>query len=204
MAFKRLSTAPDNSVTVRLRNVRLSFPALFQPRSFEEGKPPSFSAAFLLEKEANDSNDNLKLLKQALKHIIDTTFKGKHPGKERICVRSGADKGERGVDGYHEDMFYVSSGSRKAIPIVDRDTSTLQETSNKPYAGCYVNATIRLWAQDHKQYGRRINAQLRLVQFWTDGDPFGESAVDPDEELADVAGEAGGPGESSSSVDDML
>jgi tripartite-type tricarboxylate transporter receptor subunit TctC len=55
--------------------------------------------------------------------------------------------------------------------VVGRKLEVLTEDDNKPFAGCYVNATIRLWAQDN-QYGKRINAQLRAVQYVKDGAAF--------------------------------
>jgi hypothetical protein len=56
------------------------------------------------------------------------------------------------------------------------------ESDNKVYAGCVVNATVRLWAQDNN-YGKRINAQLRAIQFVKDGAQFGEGAVDVTKEF---------------------
>jgi hypothetical protein len=61
-----------------------------------------------------------------------------------------------------------------------------------PYAGCYVNATIVVWAQDN-EHGKRINAQVKAVQFFKDGEAFGAAAVNPDDEFTDdMAGEVGG------------
>ncbi len=56
--------------------------------------------------------------------------------------------------------------------VLDKDAKThLYATDGKPYAGCYVNASIDIWAQD-SQYGKRVNAGLRGVQFIRDGDKF--------------------------------
>lgn len=206
---KRITQAADGSVTVRLRNVRLSFPALFEPRAFsgEDGKDNSknatYQATFLMAKPGKDpKDDNAKLVLDAVALVVKAGLKGKHPGKEKVCIRSGEEKGERGVDGYNADMCYVSSNSRKKVPVVDRDLTPLEESDAKPYAGCYVNATIRLWAQDNK-FGRRVNAQLRAIQFWGDGEPFGEGAADANEEFADTTAE-GGSGEDAPTADEML
>lgn len=185
---KRVVIGTDDSVTVRLRNVRLSFPALFKPRAFEEGNEPSYQATFLMALKG-DKEGNAEFLKQGIAHVIKTGLKGKHPGAEKICLRSGKEKGERGIDGYDENMVFCSSNSRKKVPVVDRDLTPLTEEDGKPYAGCYVNATVRLWAQDNK-FGKRVNAQLRAIQFFADGEPFGESAVDPESEFANEAGDS--------------
>jgi hypothetical protein len=39
-----------------------------------------------------------------------------------------------------------------------------------------------VWAQDN-QYGKRINAALRAVQFVKDGAPFGEGNIDVSQEF---------------------
>jgi hypothetical protein len=80
-------------------------------------------------------------------------------------------------------MFVAASAQETAPPtVVDAARQALTERSGKPYAGCYVNASIELWAQDNA-YGKRINATLRGVQFVRDGDSFGAGsrAAAPDE-----------------------
>jgi hypothetical protein len=203
MSQKRITQAQDGSVTVRLRNVRLSFPALWEARSFEEGGAKSFQATFLMDKPSGkDKEENAKLVLEGVAMVVKSGLKGKHPGKEKVCIRSGEEKGERGIDGYNADMCYVSSNSKKKVPVVDRDLTPLDESDGKPYAGCYVNATIRLWAQDNK-YGKRVNAQLRAMQFYENGEPFGEGSVDAAEEFGDESGNEDS-GKSDSKVEEML
>ena len=195
--IQRITMGQDGSATVRLRNVRLSFPALFEPRSMEEGKKPTFQATFLMDPAgANPEDDNAKYLKQAIDAVVKAAFKGKHPGRDRVCLRDGADKAERGIDGY-EGKWFCSSSCQKQPTVVDRVLTPLVAKDNRPYAGCYVNATVRLWAQDSKEYGKRVNAQLRAIQFWGDGDPFGEGAASAEDEFADTS-------EGSASADEAL
>lgn len=56
--------------------------------------------------------------------------------------------------------------------VVNRDGTPLTEADGKPYAGCYVNATIEIWAQNN-QWGNALRATLRSVQFVRDGEAFG-------------------------------
>lgn len=199
MAIERTKLNEDGSATVRLRNVRLSFPALFEPRKFNDNDPnskPTFQATFLMAK-AGDPERNAELMTKAIAHVVKIGLKGKHPGKAKVCLQSGEEKGERGVDGYDADMLFTSSNARKQPTVVDRDLTQLTASDGKPYAGCYVNATIRLWAQDNK-YGKRVNAQLRAVQFFADGEPFGEGGANAEEEF-ESADDMGADG---SSADD--
>ena len=196
MAKERITENRDGSVTVRLRNVRLSFPSLFKARAFEEGKEPTFQATFLMPR-TGDPENNLDYLKQGIGIVVKNGLKGQHPGADRVCVRSGKEKGERGIDGYSAEMAYCSANSRKRPIVVDRNMTPLTEEEGKPYAGCYVNASIRLWAQDgskNPKWGKRVNAQLRAVQFAAEGEPFGDSSVDPEDEFE--AGEDGAPQQS--------
>lgn len=186
MAIERINLNEDGSAIVRLRNVRLSFPALFEPRSFEEGGSASFQSTFIMAKQG-DPEQNAQYMSKAIAHVIKTGLKNKHPGRDKVCLRDGQEKGERGIDGYDDTIYYTSSNSRKQPTVVDRDLTQLSAKDNKPYAGCYVNATVRLWAQDNK-YGKRVNAQLRAVQFYADGDPFGESSANAEDEFESADG----------------
>jgi len=69
--------------------------------------------------------------------------------------------------------------------VIDGDKTILKEESGRPYSGCYVNANIEVWAQDNS-FGKRINAQLKGVQFYRDGDAFSGSAPSSPDEFDDV------------------
>jgi len=163
---------------IKLKNVRLSFPNLFKPKAFE-GSEPAFSASFLLDKRKHAAQ--IEEIKSAIAKLVKEELKGKTP--KGTCLHDGSEKPD--TDGYGDDMMYVSARSKKRPAIVDRDKSQLGEDDGKPYGGCYVNAIVRLWAQDNN-YGKRINASLRAVQFAADGEPFGEAPVNTDEAFDDL------------------
>ena len=163
---------------VKLNNVRLSFPALWQARTGPDANSkPSFQAAFILDKK--DNAKDIETVRATIAAIGKESFKGKLPPK--VCLREGTEKGD--VDGYGEGVMFINARSDKRPHVVGRKLEVLTEDDGKPYAGCYVNATIRLWAQDN-QYGKRINAQLRAVQYVKDGAAFGEGSVDVNKEFA--------------------
>lgn len=171
---------------VKLKNVRLSFPALFTAKGFKQPdgtvSTPKFSGTFLLSKKLHKAE--IKAIEAAIEEVKKEKWpKGINPKVMKpSCLHDGGEKPE--TDGYGDDVMYVSASASKRIPVVDADKSPLTEADGKPYAGCYVNASIRLWAQDN-QWGKRINAQLRAVQFVKDGEPFGEKPADVDEEFED-------------------
>ncbi|MDC5277565.1 DUF2815 family protein, partial [Acinetobacter baumannii] len=62
----------------------------------------------------------------------------------------------------------------------------LVQADGRPYAGCYVNAAIELWCQDNN-YGKRINASLRGVQFLKDGEAFAGGGVASEDDFEDLS-----------------
>lgn len=164
---------------VKLDGVRLSFPHLFQPHSMEEGQEKKFSAVFLLDDEKHAT------LIAHIEKLIDRCALDQYKKKISFkrCLRDGAEKPE--MDGYGEGTHFISAARKTRPAVVNRDRSPVTEEDGIIYAGCYVNASIRLWAQDNK-WGKRVNAELRAVQFLRDGDSFGAGKVDPEEEFEEV------------------
>ena len=174
----------SNPFKVKLTNVRLSFPALFTPEknTNDNGEVrKSWKASFLMDKDKHA--DLIEQIEDTIEDVIADKW-GKNPPKlkaEKKCLRDGDDED---YDGY-ADMMYLSARSYSRPPVVDRDRSPLVEEDGKPYAGCYVNAVVHLWAQDNDN-GKRVNASLEAVQFVKDGDAFGRAPVDVDEEFDDI------------------
>lgn len=170
---------------VKLANVRLSFPALFTPTSFGEDGKPSFKATMLLNKKKDAAQI------ATIKKVIEAIKKEKWPkGVKNLlgtCLRDGSEKED--TDGYGDEVMFITSSNAKRVPVVDKDKTILTDADGKPYAGCFVNVSLRLWAQDNK-WGKRVNAQLRAIQFAGDGEPFGDKGADADEEFKDVSGDS--------------
>lgn len=157
----------------QLKNVRLSFPSLFNRASFN-GNEGKYEATFLLDKETQA--DQIKLIQDKIKAML--AEKGKKVPSDKICMKDGD-----GVeyDGYAGHMS-IKGSSKKRVTVVDRDRTPLVEDDGKPYAGCYVNAILELWFQDN-DYGRRVNCNLLGVQFVKDGEAFGSGPVDVTDEF---------------------
>lgn len=177
---------------VRLKNVRLSFAHLFKP---QEGKvddetgvkgEPKYNCAFLMSKTDADGRTNAAKIKAAADQVKKAKWGNNIPKlkPEKVCLRDGD---LESYDGY-EGMLYCSSSNTRQPVLVDRDRSPLDENSGKLYSGCYVNAIIRLWAQDNK-HGKRLNASLEAVQFLRHGEAFGAKPIDAMTAFEDVSGD---------------
>lgn len=167
---------------IKLEAVRLSFPHLFTPHSMEEGGEKKFSATFILD---NSTHSRLiTKIETTIERMALDHFKKKiHLTPRYVCLHDGNEKPE--MDGYGDGVMYLVT-SRKTRPVVvDRNVNPLTEEDGVIYAGCYVNATIRLWVMDNK-WGKGVNAELRAVQFVKDGESFGAGPVNAEDEFEAV------------------
>ena len=157
-----------------LTNIRLAFPALFTPEAFAQGDKPKFKSIMIIDpKEQKALVDQIKanmtaVAKEKWGAKADANMKA-ITSKGNLCLQDGADKSD--YDGF-DGMLYISASSDSRPLLLDANKAPLVEEDGKPYAGCYANVSIDLWAMDN-QYGKRVCAQLRGVQFVKDGEAFG-------------------------------
>jgi hypothetical protein len=154
---------------IKLNNVRLSFPSLFQKATFE-GKETKFEATLLLDKKQHA--ETITEIQAAIKLAIKEKLAGAKVGADKLCMKDGD---ESDYEGYAGTMSLKAANAKRPL-VIDRDKTPLAESDNRPYSGCYVNAIIELWAQNNG-YGKRINANLLAVQFYKDGQPFGDAGA---------------------------
>ena len=168
---------------VLIRNVRLSYPWLHKPQQGknQDGTPNGkyqYAAVFLLDKVKNA--EDIKKLTAAALHVKQLKWNGKPVNLTGKSIRDGGEK--EATEGYGPNVVFISARNDTKPGIVDGRLNELSAETGKPYAGCYVNATVRAWAQDNSN-GKRINWSLRNVQFVRDGEPFGEKRVAASEEF---------------------
>lgn len=172
---------------ITIRNTRLAFPALFEARSVAGEGKPRYSAAFILPAD----HPQLDEVNAAIEEVAKDKWGAKAGAvlkelrsKDRVALHDGDTKAQ--YDGF-EGNFYVSASNAARPLIADRDRSILVESDGVIYAGCYVYATVEFWAQDN-QFGKRINAELKTVQFFRDGDAFtGGGRPGDEEDLVDLS-----------------
>lgn len=179
------------SNTIQLMNVRLSFPSIFKPRSFEEGGNPRYEATFLYNPDESSvkidgivhkGQSGLKAIQKSL--MTEATNRwgaGKVPKALKLCLTNGDEKDYEGYAG----KYAISSANSTRPSCVDRKRKQVIESDNIIYAGCYVNAVVSWWVQDN-QYGKRVNCNLLGIQFYRDGDTFGSPHFDAENEFEDI------------------
>ncbi len=176
---------------VVLQNVRLAFPNLFTAATINGEGKPAFSCSLLLTPD----HPALKELEKAGLAVAKEKWgvKGEAQFKaikaaDKFAVHDGDSKSQ--YEGFEGNKF-VSCRSAVRPTTLDRNKTPLTEADGKLYSGCYVNAIIELWPQDNK-YGKRVNAQIRGVQFFADGDAFSGGGTGASEDEFDDLGVANG------------
>lgn len=198
------------SKAIKLHNVRLAFPDLWTPKPFQGSGEPRWTATGLFPAD----HPAAKLVSAEIKRVATEKWGAgaenmlkELKAKEALCLRKGdskLDKNGEPQQGF-AGMLYVSASATppKDPPpvIMDVDGVTrLDATAGRPYGGCYVNLYIEVWAQAN-QYGRRVNAKLKGVQFLRDGDAFGGGAPLSPDMFED---ESGGLADDGGDFDDEL
>lgn len=172
---------------IMLKNVRLAFPNLFEPSTVAGEGEPRYSAAFILPAD----HPQLKEINAKIKAVATEKWKDKAEAQlkglektGKLALHDGDEKPQ--YDGFPGNMFISASAKVSARPtVINTDKTPLTERDGKPYAGCYVNVSLDFWAQDNG-YGKRVNAQLRGVQFLRDGDAFSAGRPADSDEFEEV------------------
>jgi hypothetical protein len=154
---------------VMLRNVRLAFPNLFEPSAYGEGDP-AYSATLIMDPAQAEAVDKVinAVAREKWGAKADAQLKAlRAAGK--VALRDGDEKAD--YDGF-EGMMFIAARSKTRPTVVDGQRQPLAQSDGRIYAGCYVNASLEVWAQDNA-YGKRVNCTLRGVQFVRDGEAFG-------------------------------
>ncbi|EGG93549.1 phage-like protein [gamma proteobacterium IMCC1989] len=167
---------------IMINNVRVSFPHLFK-KPIINGEEGKCGATLMLDPEAHSKS--IAVINKQIEALFKEKFKGRKLPAEKLCLRDGEDKGRTEYEG-----FQILSANSKGKPLVisTNGKDTVNDEDDCPiYAGCYVNAKVRLWAQDNS-YGKRVNCELVAIQFAADGETLDGTHVSVDEAMDGFGG----------------
>jgi hypothetical protein len=178
--------------SVKIENVRLSYPHLDKPYSGPnagEGGEPKYGVVALLPKDTH--KEAMNLVKRAIEGLLKDANKGAAIPKDKWFLRDGDESGKP------ENQGTWTISARETAPPILRDQRNRNveraEAAKVFYGGCYASVLIRPWFQNNR-YGKRVNANLLAVQFVKDGPPFGTGRIredDVDDRFAAVEDEGG-------------
>lgn len=195
-----------SATEVKLERVRLAFcDGLWEAKAGPDGGRPAFSVAVLFGRDHPDA----KKLSPAILAAAQAKWADKAvemvkalKAADRLCLHDGDTKPD--YQGYPGNLF-INARTFSAPMVVDKVfkvemvngvpkvvKGALSQKDGRPYSGCVANVLIDLWAQSHPKGGKRINANLKIVQFVEDGEPFGGARPPTADQLAqfgDLSGE---------------
>lgn len=186
-----------SAIRLTVLNGRLAFPDLFVARRGGEGGTgkAKFGAACIIPPD----HPQIKDIDAAIDAAARAKWGDKAPAivaalrkTDKVCLHDGDLKAQ--YAGY-EGNKYISARSDTRPTVFGSDKLPIDPDSGKVYAGCYGAFSLEFWAQDHKQYGKRVNAQLRGFMFQRDGDAFAAGSAADESDFGDVAdtGESDNP-----------
>lgn len=162
-----------------LTNVRLSFPALFEAEDYQSDGKFKYKATLLIPtddpQKAKVDQVIVAIARENWKDKAAAILAANEGNPQKHCFIDGA---KRAYDGYAGHWaLSAARGREKGRPrIVDQQKNPLVAADGKPYAGCYVNASVEFWPQNNN-HGKAVRCELLGVQFLRDGDAFSSGTV---------------------------
>lgn len=180
---------------VVLEDARLSYPHIWKPQATVKDGKLKFSANFLMDPDTAAGKKNIKKLEAAQSAVAKEEW-GEKAEKviktiedKRMCFRDGDKFTNEEGDVYsgYEGVMVATAANERKFPIVARDKTPTTEADAVVYAGCYVDAVIRLYTVTGKDKGGNgIFASLEAIRFRRDGEAFGAAPVDVDDVFDDL------------------
>lgn len=188
---------------LKLANVRVAFLKCWKAETVNGEGEPAFSATFILA----PTDKQIKVIEAAIQETAVAKWGPKAgailkqmKAADKSCLHDGDTKAQ--YDGFEGNMF-ISSRTKTRPLTIGRNREGLTEEDGVLYSGCYVNASLELWAQDNN-YGKRVNAQLGGIQFVKDGDSFGGGGSAADEDDFDDLGDGADADDTAEETDEDL
>ena len=172
-------TEPRRAVTLLLKNKRLGFADLAEPRSINGGKP-SYGARLIIEKDDAD----VTAIEAAIREVAQAQWKDKAGSvldlleeKGRIAFSRKPYRNSKGeVYKAFEDKFSlgVSAPETKRPSYFDEFNNPIPESkaASKLYAGAYVHVKVEFYPL-LRDDGNRINCAILGAMFAGEGEAFG-------------------------------
>jgi hypothetical protein len=155
---------------IKLDNVRLSFPSVWQKRVWQGAKnDPKFEATFILDKDKNAKEiakikDEIDYLLKA--NNLKVISKKNHFFKDGDAEIDGIEKKEE-----YKNSYTVKTSSYTKISIINKDKTPIVESDDLIYGGCYVNAWIEI--KPYRNLEQGVNASIKIIQYRSAGERFG-------------------------------
>lgn len=175
--------------SIRLENVRLSYPHLVEPQeqTTDDGKKTlTYSMQALMPKASH--REAKDLCREAITKILAEN-KLKDVPADKKFIRDGDTLAKEETEG----MWVINARERNrpGLRSNKRDPKTGKPMRLDPdrdgnifYGGAWVSVLIKPWFSSHPKGGKRVSAGVLGVQFVRDDTPFGTGRI-RDEDIDD-------------------
>lgn len=180
MKFKQGKQYQEDQAKVITPEFRLSFPALFEKKAFEDSVP-RYEITMLFD----ESEVDIAPLKKAIQYVKEAKWGKKIPKKLLEPLKDGDAKDH--LDGY-AGMTTCAAWNRNRQPLVIDINKNEIFDAQEIQAGYYCRAVVRAFAYENK-FNKGVAFSLESIQLVREGAPFGAPAANVDDFDA-VQGEA--------------
>lgn len=174
--------------TLWIKEARLSFPALVEPKA-TQGGTPKYNCNFILTDQSPEWAEAMAIVGEIAtsewKEHAQNVLNMIQNDKRLRCYGVGSEKTNSQTGAVYEGFtepgtVWISANSDTKPQLYGPNAQPLPPTANANQmfvGGNYVAGVVRFWPQDN-QHGRAIRAQLVGVQYLRDGEHFGLEEVD--------------------------
>jgi hypothetical protein len=173
--------------SIRISNVRFSYPNIHEPyvNTNDDGKKTKrYKIVGMAGKESHE--DAMEMVRNRIAELLKEN-KIKALPSDRKFISDGDESGKDEQEG-----FWLLSASEKTQPtmrhwvdgksvVLDEDDEDAPSAESLFYGGAWGSIWINPWFQNNKDFGKRVNANLRAVMFKKHDDPFGKGKISDEE-----------------------
>lgn len=169
---------------VYLKNVRLSYPHLWERQKASEDAAPKFSASFLIDPSTKAGKANIAKIEKAITAAKEQKWgkPDKRIKNDRICFLDGnemLDDDDNVKKGY-EDMMYLKASNKDPVRLLTFGKKPADRDQDPFYGGCYVEAIVGIYGTEAGG-SPGVFASLEGVRFFAEGERFGADPISDDE-----------------------
>lgn len=173
--------------SIRISNVRFSYPNVVEPfvNENDEGKKTKrYKIVGMMGKKTHQ--EALAMVKARIEELLKENKVKALPSDKKFL----SDGDESGKD--EQEGFWLVSAGEKTKPtlrhwvdgksvVLDEDDEDAPNAEELFYGGAWGSIWINPWFQNHKKYGKRVNANLRAVMFKQHDEAFGKGRITDEE-----------------------
>lgn len=170
-----MSKLPEGQVIIQ--KARLGYPKLWKAEGIKNdpASKPRYGCQIYLPK--SDESTKAKIDAE-IARLVKVHFKGVKPKSKDLCIKDGdGEEGDENTRGYW--LISANRAESQGRPqVIDRARKPIDSSdSSSVYAGCVCNFLVSFYVPKN---WNKITASLEIVQFVSDGEPFGAAPVATD------------------------